>query len=207
MLAAMQSGAFCEANAVRIGPDFRVWTGPGDLTLEGQTYLGIGLQGEIATGAAVGGAEQGLRLALSGLDPETDALSGLAALDGADVVVWELTLDPSFVTVLDAYPAERGRVDAAAIDQAEDGTLTVSVQVENASRGLGRATARTRSDADQALIGDTPTFHDQGFSEVATAPFVELYLGGQRPTRAGQALPGVYGGGGGAGELGDGYIS
>lgn len=203
MIAAMQAGAFVEANAVYIAPSFRVWSGYWPLTIDGQVYVGIGEQGEIAFGAAVGGAEQGVRLSLSGLEPEVVAKADgpLGELDGAACIVWELTLDTACAVLLDAFP-ERGRVDAVEIEQAEDGTQTISVLVENATRGLGQSTARTRSDADQRQV----EAGDQGFSEVAVTPFTELFLGGKVPARAAQALPGVYSGGnGGGGQYGEGF--
>lgn len=192
-LAALESGEAIVSAAVHIDlvPPFRVWGGHGDLTLDGQVYLGIGDRG-LATvgGGQMGSAEQGAELVLSGVDPDTLALIDYPSVRGAAVILWELVFDGAGATLLAANVDKRGRIDRMPREDTPGGAAILRVAVEGAVRGLGRHGVRMRTDADQRLFLGT----DGGFSRVAYAGQKQLFLGGRPPQRAEAAV-----GGGGSG--------
>ena len=73
------------------------------------------------------------------------------------------------------------------VREASGGTASITLEVESPGRGLGRRTGRIRSDADQRLIDPS----DGGLSRVSYAGEKQLYWGGRRPAKAGQALGAV----------------
>jgi hypothetical protein len=200
--AALAAGAVLSVGAVKIATDdpFRVWGGHGDLLLDDgdgpETYVGIGHAGLVSqTGSQLGGTEDSLSLTLSGVDPNIVGMIDAADPRGASVVVWRLLFDVSGQTLLEATVFDRGRVDKITSTDVPGGTATIVCQVETAARGLGRSTGRTTSDADQRMINPA----DASLSRVTQAGDLSLAWGGKPPARAGSALPGVGGIGGGGG--------
>lgn len=198
-LAALDEGTAIVAGAVEIAstPPIRVWSGWSPLTLAGETFDPLGDRGLVqVTGGALGGAAQNITLSLSGIDPETLALLDSSEVAGAPAVLWRLIFDGSGETLLDAQVWARGRLDTLVREEQIGGTAEITASLETAARGLGRRGGRLRSDADQRLIDAGDGF----FKNVSFVGEKTLYWGGRRPARAGSALPGTGGGGGGTRE-------
>jgi hypothetical protein len=192
-LAALDAGEAIVTGAVEIvcTPPVRVWGGPHEITLGGQTFLPIGDRGLVqTTGGALGDAAQDIALVLSGIDPETAALLDSTGLGGAPAVLWRLIFDQAGITMLDAQVWRRGRLDTILREEEIGGTAALRTQIETAAKGLGRRGSRMRSDADQRLIDPSDGF----FRNVSYAGEKTLYWGGRKPARAGSALPGAGGG-------------
>lgn len=194
---AMANGQAIVSGAVDIActPPFRVWGGYGDITLGGAVFKGIGDRGLVTvSAAALGDSEQNVTLSLSGVDPDVIALTDLTTVQRAPVAIWRLIFDGSGRSLLDAQVYTRGRLDTLPIKETVGGLSTLEGNVETAARGLGRASQRMRTDADQRLVSAT----DGGFRIVSYAGVKQLYWGGKPPS-SGSAL----GGGGSGGGLGD----
>lgn len=167
------------------GP-WRVWGGHGPLTISGATFTGIGDRGLVSLAAGqLGAAEQGATLSLSGVDPDVLALVDTLSVRGAPAVLWELLFDQAGTTLLAANIVLRGRCDRMPIEDEVGGTSTITLNIEGAVRGLGRRSARMRTDPDQRLIDGV----DGGLKKVAYAGEITLNLGGKPPQRASVALP------------------
>lgn len=198
-LAALEDGTAIVAGAVEIAcdPIVRVWSGWHEITFDGRTFDPVGDRGLVqVTGGALGDAAQNITLTLSGIDPETLALLDADGLSGAPAVLWRLIFDQSGNTLLDFHVWARGRLDTIELDEEIGGTAAITAQLETAAKGLGRRGARMRSDADQRLIDPADGF----FKNASYAGEKTLYWGGRRPARAGTALGGSSGRGGGFGS-------
>lgn len=186
--AALEAGEALESAAVRVGcspTPVLIWGGFGVLQIAGENYNGVGknMMVEVSTGA-LGGAEVGTTVNLSGLDPEALALFDAASLYRAPVIIRRLIYDKSGRNLLDAQIFERGRVDGCGRDETPGGAAKVSLQVETAARGMGKAGGRMRSDADQRLISGT----DGGMANISFAGLKMIYWGGKLPVTAGSAV-------------------
>jgi hypothetical protein len=187
--AALDDGTALRVGAVKLalttGP-WCVWGGYGDLTLAGDTYVGIGDRGLVSMDAGqLGAAEQGATLALSGVDPDALALVNTLSVRSAAAVLWELLFNQSGTTLLSARVRRRGRVDRLTQEDLIGGSSKISASIEGAVRGLGRRSGRMRTDADQRLVIGS----DGGFKAVSYAGEVTLNWGGKPPQRAASALP------------------
>lgn len=185
--AAIEDGTAVVSGAVQVlcDPPFRAWGGYGDLVIGGETYTGIGDRGLVqSTGASVGGAAQGVTLALSDIEPAVIDLVDADAARGAPVTMWRLIFDGSGTQLLDAQVFMRGRIDELPTDETAGGSATLSAAIETAARGLGRRGGRTRSDPDQRLISAA----DGGFKNVSYAAQKTLYWGGHGPQTAGSTF-------------------
>lgn len=189
-LAALRSGENVVAGAVQIGSGddaLRVWGGYGTLVLDDGVYVGVGDRGLVSASAgALGGAEQGAELILSGVDPAVAGQIDLMALRGQPVVIWRLIFDGTGANLLQASVFLRGRVDEAPTVETPGGEARITIKVEGAARGLGRRSERMRTDADQRLISPTDSF----FSRVSYAGEKTVYFGGKQPQRASSLLTG-----------------
>lgn len=190
-LAALASGDNIVAGAVRIGVEpnvLRFWGGHGVFVIDGEAYLGVGDRGLVnASAGALGGAEAGAEVTLSGVDPDVAAGLNLKSLRGAPVVLHRLIFNGTGARLLHAAVYLRGRIDRAPVTETPGGTSTITLGIEGAARGLGRRSERMRTDADQRQILAT----DGGFRRIAYAAEKSIYFGGQPPARAGQAFGGV----------------
>lgn len=205
-LAALEAGQTTSHGAVRIGttPTPRLyWGGYGSLSLNAgvagaEPYVGIGAAGLVSvSGGTLGDAEQGAEIVLSAVDPSVLAMVDLATVRGAPVVIWRLIFDVTGETLLSANVHLRGRADRAPQEDVIGGQAAVRLMVEGSVRGMGLRRERMRTDADQRLIAPA----DNGFKKIATAPFVQLMLGGRPPARAGEAIPGATPGFGNGGPV------
>lgn len=198
-LDALADGSAIVSGAVFIDltPAFRVWGGYGNLTIGGETFLGIGDRGLVSTsGGQLGTSEQGAELTLSGVDPDVLALIDAPSLRGVSVVLWELVFDGSGANLLASNVSMRGSIDRAPREDTPGGAAVLRVMVEGAVRGLGRRGARMRTDADQRLFLGT----DGGLKRVSYAGQKQLMLGGKPPAKAADAIGGISGGAGGPGS-------
>lgn len=189
-LAALRSGQNVVSAAVRIGSGddaLRLWGGYGMLVLDDGVYWGVGDRGLVAVSSgALGGAEQGAELTLSGVDPAVAGQIDLASMRGRAVVIRRLIFDGAGANLLQASVFLRGRVDEAPTVETPGGEARITVKVEGAARGLGRRSERMRTDADQRLISPTDSF----FSRVSYVGEKTVYFGGKQPERAAALLGG-----------------
>lgn len=193
-LAALEAGRAVVAGAVRFGTTepLRLWGGYGTLEIDGEEYLPVGSNAIVNTTAgSVGLAAEGTTLELSDIPPENMAQINTLALRGVSVVIRRLIFDENGRDLLDDTVHIRGRVDFVQRSVQAGNTATIGVTVEGAARGLGRASGRMRTDADQRLILST----DGGMKHVSYAGEVTLYWGGKPPQRAGSVLPSSVGSG------------
>lgn len=189
-LAALASGDAIVSGAIRIGvaPNLiRFWGGYGAWVIDGEAYQGVGDRGLVsASEGALGGADVGAEVTLSGVDPDVMAAVDLRALRGQPVVLYRLVFNGTGARLLHAAVYLRGRIDRAPVTERVGETSVITLGIEGASRGLGRRSERMRTDADQRLISAT----DGGFRHIAYAGEKAIYFGGQKPQRAGSAFAG-----------------
>lgn len=182
-LAALEAGDVMVGAAVAIlaDPAFRVWTGHGDLEIDGETFVGIGHYGLVTTtGGSIGGAAEGSELLLSGVDPEALDLVDVSAYRRAPVIIWRLIFNSAGTTLLGANIHRRGRLDQLPREDTAGGMASIKAMVEGAARGAGRGLVRQRTDSDQRLAEGT----DGAFKHVSFAGEKKLNLGGERPASA-----------------------
>jgi hypothetical protein len=152
LMAAMSSGMLQPAFFAQLG--FRsstqyVWSGVGSITVDGQTYIGVGSLasvGAIAEGVEVNAA--GTVVTLSGIDPTilNDCLTDIKS--GATANVWFGAFSGG--ALIARYLLFSGVVDKPSVTvQAE--TISISLALENRLLDLGRATQRRYTAADQQI--------------------------------------------------------
>jgi hypothetical protein len=173
------------------GDTIRLWGGFGPIEIDGDTYQPLGDRGLAQqTSGALGGVANGLTLSLSGIEPDALELLNADEIKGASVVIHRLIFASDGKTLLGSEVWDRGRVDTVDTDEEIGGQATINVAVESAARGLGHSGARQRADSDQRLINP----NDGYFKSTAYAGEKELYWGGKRPVRTGDAHGGVVAG-------------
>lgn len=200
--AELDAGTARRAGALKVDSSptpFRYWGGNGQATLGGEVYDGLGANLMAAVFAGqLGSTETGGTVTLSGVDPDVLAGVDLTAARGCDCVVWELIFDASGRTLLHSEPALLGTADQLQMQDQPGGTSALVLTVLGASAALGKKSGRMATDADQRLIKAT----DGSLSRISYAGMITLYWGGQRPSQASAALPGVAGALGAGGVLG-----
>jgi hypothetical protein len=139
------------------------WSGPGPLSWNGHTFLGIGSLGKIsAVSEGVDVQASGVTLTLSGIDP---VLLGESMTDiqlGATARIWRgLWQHPANTLLGTPYQLFRGQVDKPTVHVSGE-ELTISLALESRIVNLRRASCRRYTSADQRL--EYPT--DSGFSWV-----------------------------------------
>lgn len=187
LLAALDAGEVITAGAVKIATatPLRAWSGYGPLTLNGESFAGVGQAGLVkATGGRLGGTEQAIELSLSGVDSDMLPLLDMADLKGSAVTIWRLMFDGSGSQLLGAHIFAAGRVDGLPVEETPGGSSIIRCRVESAARGSSRSTARLRSDVDQRQLDPL----DGSLRWVTVAPGRVLYWGGKTPARASAVL-------------------
>lgn len=173
------------------GDTIRVWGGYGPIDIDGDTYQPLGDRAFAQqTANALGGVANGLTLGLSGIEPAALELLDADEIKGASVVIHRLIFASDGKTLLGSEVWDRGRVDTVDTDETVGGSAAINLAVESAARGLGHSGARQRADSDQRLINP----NDGYFKSTAYAGEKELYWGGKRPVRTGDAHGGVVAG-------------
>lgn len=142
----------------------RWFSGWGEIQIAGETYTGIGEVGlVIPTASSIGGANDGLTIEFSGLDPATTALVDNYDYHQKPVTVFRLVFAPEDgfgKTLLGAAVFMRGRVDSITEAVTIGGKASLIVQVEGPRRDMNRRGSRMRSNVDQrALSGDAAKKH------------------------------------------------
>lgn len=194
-LAAMAAGETVVSGAAWFGGDdpIGLWSGDGPLAFVDErgvtrAFVGIGDRAFASiSGGAIGGAEQGQTLKVSGIDPTVRGNLDIQSLRGLPTILWRLVFNGAGTRLLDARVHLRGRIDQAPIEETPDGTSTLSLSIEGAARGQGRRSERMRSDADQRLINP----NDSALRRVAYAGQKTIYAGGKPPEQARSAFNGV----------------
>jgi len=186
-MAAIEAGEAIVTGAAKITPrdggmPILLWGGYGTVTLDGDTYQGVGDRGIAQqTSGAIGGVAEGLTLGVSGIEAAALELLDADEVKGATVVLRRMIFAGDGKTLLDYAVWDRGRGDAISSDERIGGEAAITLAVESEARGLGRAGARQRADSDQRLISET----DGYFKNTAYAGQKDLYWGGKKPTTFG----------------------
>lgn len=181
-----ESGAYQDISpaAVTAGPLY-LWGGYGPITVDGDTYLGLGDKAFAQqTAGAIGGIAQGYTLSLSGVEPAALPLLDPDEVKGASVTLYRAIFAADGKTLLDWHVFDRGRGDALTSDETIGGEAVINFAVESAARGLGRSGARMRSDSDQRTIDPS----DGYFKNTAYAGEKMLYWGGKKPSRTSDSV-------------------
>ncbi|HLH35994.1 MAG TPA: hypothetical protein VKX41_15080 [Alloacidobacterium sp.] len=128
-----------------------VWTGPGPLVWNGNTYTGVGSLGQVGTiSEATEVRADGTTVTLSGIDP---ALMGDCLNDvrvGAPAVIYFALVDQSGALIGTPYPLFSGTVDKPVVSVGPD-SISISLALESRLTNLQRATQRRYTAADQHI--------------------------------------------------------
>lgn len=131
-----------------------IWTGVGNLSYGGSTYLGVGSLGHVSRiGAGVDLAAGGVVVSLSGIDSTLFAESMTDIQLGAPAVI-SFALFDSTGNVLAVQTVFRGVVDKPTITPGLK-EITISLALETRFTNLQRANARRYTAADQQLYFPT----------------------------------------------------
>jgi hypothetical protein len=152
----------------------RVWTGLGNLTVDGQTFAGIGTLGEIGTITEGTNLEaRGTYVKLSGIDPVllgeslTDVQPGLTAL------LWLGCMDTNGNVIGTPYQVFSGIIDQPSIEVSDE-TISITLNLESKVIDFQRASQRKYTSADQrAMTHPNDSFFDyvEQMNDVALKPW------------------------------------
>jgi hypothetical protein len=121
---------------------------PQDLTIAGQTFLGVGALGSVSAAEESGELRAyGLTVALTGIPRDLVAVALQQAYQGRRATVWEVPLAPTGLPVADPIVIFRGRMDT--MEVALGDTATVRVRLENRLTDWDRPRVRRYTDEDQ----------------------------------------------------------
>lgn len=132
-----------------------VWSGLGPITVDSQTYTGVGSLasvGAIAEGTDVNAT--GTSVTLSGIDPAilNECLTDIKS--GADAKIWLGAL--AGTSLIGRYLMFSGVVDKPEVTVGPD-TVSISLALESRLLDLGRASQRRYTAADQNVTYPTDT--------------------------------------------------
>ncbi len=182
-VAAIAAGTALVTGALRImtSPPDCVWGGPGPITADGYTFVGL-LENALLTEVAfeIGASEIGINLKVSGVSPQLVPKVMLQDYRGKPTVLYRFVLDQHGTTLLAAVPWFRGTIDNILIIDQPGGASEVTFKIEGVARGLSRAGGRLAADEDQRLIKST----DGSMRHVSSAADLMLAWGGTPPVRA-----------------------
>lgn len=143
---------------------------PYTLTIGGETFLGVGMLGQIS--AAEEGAElraYGMTVTLSGIPRDMVPIALASNYQGRRATVWEVPLDgATAAAVADPVVVFRGRMDTMEISIGQ--TATVAVHLENRLADWERPRIRRYTDEDQKAVWPA----DEGFGFVSTVAEKEI---------------------------------
>jgi hypothetical protein len=162
----------------------RLWSGYGNLEINSEIYEGAGAAALITpTSSSIGGANDGLTIDVSGLDPATAQLTEDTDYHQKPITIYRLIFAPDTRTLLGATAFLRGRVDSIVITETIGEQSSLQIQVEGPRRDMNRSGSRLRSDTDQRALGG-----DAGLKHVGTASRKTLTWG-NKPATAGNVIP------------------
>jgi hypothetical protein len=157
LLAAMSAGGLVPAFFAQL--EFRstteyVWTGPGPLVINGQTFTGVGSLasvGVISEGTGVDA--KGTTVTLSGIDPAilNECLTDIKS--GAIANIWFGAFDQT-MTLIAQYLMFSGVVDTPEVTVGAE-TVSITLALESRLVDLGRAMQRRYTAADQNVTYPT----------------------------------------------------
>ncbi|API58857.1 hypothetical protein BSL82_05650 [Tardibacter chloracetimidivorans] len=127
----------------------RAWTGIGELSFGGHTWLGTGALGTVSgIGEDADGAATGVSVTLSGIDPSFEADLMEQDYRGKGFSLYVGALDEAFKTVA-AGPKLlwKGRVDSVEVQDGD--TLAITITAESRMRDQGRPRIRRYTDQEQ----------------------------------------------------------
>jgi len=162
--------------------DFRVWSGRGDLTFNGEVYTGIGDLGRISP--IEEGIEQrafGITLELSGIPSTSISLALQEELQNRLAEIWLGFFDPSY-QLLDAALLFRGRMNEMNIEMDKEARIVVTAESRLIDWDRPRVRRFTDADQQEFFPGDL------GLQFVSTTTEKEVVWGGS--TAGGQTSGG-----------------
>lgn len=121
---------------------------PGDITIAGNTYLGVGTLGAISAVEEGGDARaQGITVQLSGIPSDSIAVALTQAYQNRAATVWVVPLDAAGAVISDPIVIFKGRIDQMDITDGE--TSAVTVKLESRLRDWAKPRARRYTNEDQ----------------------------------------------------------
>lgn len=180
-LDALASGKAMVAGAAKLAfaQEWRFWSGRGPRMLAGEEYTGIGAAALIVPIAhSIGAAASAVNLVLFNLEPDVAHSIENEDYYQRPVTIWRLIHDENGIEALDEAVFLRGRCDVAPISETIGGVATLTLVIEGPKLDLQRRGARTRSNADQRVLGGPS---DGSFKHAGTAAKQTLYWG-QKPS-------------------------
>lgn len=134
----------------------RLWSGYGELAIDGEPFKGIGAKALLTPITADnGGSATGIEIQLSGLDPDVAASIEDEDYQQKPITIWRLIFDAKGVNLLAAPIFMRGRLDVAPITETIGGPSIITFKIEGPRLDMNRKGSRIRSDPDQRTIGGT----------------------------------------------------
>lgn len=168
------------AAKLAFGQTYRLWSGYGDLTIDGEVYTGIGARALVTPiGSEAGGGADGLSVTLSGLDPDVAQSIEDESYHQKPVTIWRLVFSPDHV-LLGAGVYMRGRCDVVTISETAGGDAAIELSIEGPRKDMQRRGARIRGDSDQRVLGGSG---DAAFKHISVAGRKTLRWG-QKPEAA-----------------------
>lgn len=180
MLSAIVAGTVRPVLLAKIGTasaDVLVWNGIGDLIFNGETYLGTGKFGGVASVEEVSNLQAaGTTFTLSGIPSAYISMALQNMRYGKTAMLWFGLLDTTTGALINTpEPIFSGLTDVPSIDEGPD-TATISISAENRLSDLNRPRVRRYTTEDQKI--DDPT--DLGFEYVQALQDAKLFWGGIR---------------------------
>ncbi|RZU39324.1 hypothetical protein [Edaphobacter modestus] len=140
----------------------RVWSGVGNLTVDGQLFVGVGSFAQVGTIQEGTNVEAyGTTLTLSGIDPVLLEESLVDVQPGAQAIIWFGLMNQAGNVIGTPYQIFSGTMDQPSVSVGPD-SITITLALENRMIDLSRASNRRYTSADQRI--QYPT--DSGFSWV-----------------------------------------
>lgn len=132
------------------------WNGsPADMTIDGNTYVGLGGLGSIS--AVQESAElrsYDLTVRVTGVPSDAIALALAEEYQGRQGIVWEVPLNATTGAPVDPFVVFRGRMDQMVIDAGQEATVSVTLLNRLADWERPRLRRYTNEDQQQAYPGD-----------------------------------------------------
>jgi hypothetical protein len=140
----------------------KLWTGTGNLTVDGQVFNGVGSfasVGTISEGTDV--TAQGTTVTLSGIDPILLGESMTDIQPGLQALLWLGLMTDTGVLIGTPYQVFSGIIDKPSISVGAD-TMSITLNLESRMIDFQRASNRRYTSADQR----SHYAHDSGFDFV-----------------------------------------
>lgn len=135
------------------GGPFRVWSGIGDRTLNGNKFIGVGNLGGIDKFEENGGdiRASGIAMSLSGIPTSSLALALLENFQGRPVTCWLQLFDMDGGPIDDPITLNKYKCDYPVIDEGGE-TASITVYAESLLADLERPRVRRYTHEDQQML-------------------------------------------------------